>query len=161
MFARLCRNYASHTQLRFANVALTRHGESATLYSVEEDDDSTGLASFDRALLLRQLPIGARVVELSVPAVSFYALIREHDVTRLDLLQIDAEGYDAEIIRMVDFSKLRPSVVHYEHRHLSQTDRESCENELAAHGYRIHLGVVDTTAVLLVRDADSPLLQAI
>ena len=35
VFARLCRNYASHTQLRFANVALTRYGESATPYAVE------------------------------------------------------------------------------------------------------------------------------
>ena len=149
VFARLCRNYEFQPQLRFVNAALAAQHGSATLYTVQTDDDTTGMASFDRALLQRQLPLGARVVEMSVPTMPLGAVIRDHGVVRLDLLQIDAEGYDAEIVRMVDFSQVRPSIVRYEHRHLSQNDRESCENLLAENGYQIHLGEVDTTAVLL------------
>ena len=50
VFARLCRNYESQPQLRFVNAALAAQHGSATLYTVQTDDDTTGMASFDRAL---------------------------------------------------------------------------------------------------------------
>ena len=147
VFERLKRNYASQPQLSFENAALAAHGESAILYSVVADDATTGMASFDRSLLTKQLPLGTKVLELSVPTLTLDALLRKHAVSSIHLLQIDAEGYDFEIIKMVDFSRVRPSVIHYEHRHLHESDRQACEELLAVNGYRVHLGHVDTTAV--------------
>jgi hypothetical protein len=69
-------------------------------------------------------------------------------VPGVNLLQIDTEGYDFEIIKMVNFETLRPDVIHYEHRHLSDADRVACERLLASHGYRLHVAGVDTTAVI-------------
>jgi hypothetical protein len=48
---------------------------------------------------------------------------------------IDAEGYDAEILRTIDFAVHRPRVLVYEHFHLLPPDREAARNALHASGY--------------------------
>jgi len=64
----------------------------------------------------------------------------------IDLLQIDAEGYDYEIIRSIDFDTVKPAIIHYEHMVLSEADRNACLELLASHGYRIVLQDNDTLA---------------
>ena len=54
------------------------------------------------------------------------ALLAKHGVSRVDLLQIDTEGYDFEIIRMFDHAGVRPAVVRFEHLYLSGKERSSC-----------------------------------
>ncbi len=55
-----------------------------------------------------------------------------------DLLQIDTEGYDATILRMIDFSRCRPRLIKFEHKSLSAGERAGCDrSRLRAHGYRI------------------------
>ncbi|MDB5311155.1 MAG: FkbM family methyltransferase [Gemmataceae bacterium] len=108
----------------------------------------TGLASFDKHLLVKQIPAGTPIVEVTVPAVTLDSLLRTHDVRRIDLLQIDTEGFDYEVIQMLDFATVRPAIIHYEHTHLSDPDRRGCEKLLSAHGYRLHCAGMDTTAVI-------------
>jgi hypothetical protein len=33
----------------------------------------------------------------------------------VDLLQVDTEGYDYEIIKMIDFDWYKPNIIHFEH----------------------------------------------
>jgi hypothetical protein len=56
-------------------------------------------------------------------------------VDRVDLLAIDTEGYDAEIIRHIDFGAYRPRLLEYEHYHLPPDEREGCRNLLENLGY--------------------------
>lgn len=107
-------------------------------------DDGTLGGMFDaesRALLKRLIePVPVRCRTL--PGV-----MADHGITRVDLLQIDTEGYDLNILQMFDFERHRPSIVHFEHQHLSPTDRAEAEGMLRAMGYRIHHSVHDTLAV--------------
>ena len=41
-------------------------------------------------------------------------IIRDNNYKRVDLFQIDAEGYDADIIFMFDFEEYRPRLIQYE-----------------------------------------------
>jgi hypothetical protein len=43
-------------------------------------------------------------------------------VTRIDYLQVDTEGSDADILRGIDFSLWRPRVIQYEHSWLTAQD---------------------------------------
>jgi len=65
-------------------------------------------------------------------------------IDRVDLLQVDVEGYDAEVVRMFDFDRWRPSIVNFEHTHLSPRDHESAMRHLVSHGYQIATTGVDT-----------------
>lgn len=50
-----------------------------------------------------------------VVTISLNDLMRKNRMSSLDVLQIDAEGYDFEILRTIDFSRLRPKLINYEY----------------------------------------------
>jgi hypothetical protein len=68
------------------------------------------------------------------------------DVTYLDLLEIDAEGYDLELLKLFDFSRIKPPIVRFEHMHLSADERDEAVELLADLGYRMVREEYDTTA---------------
>jgi FkbM family methyltransferase len=74
-------------------------------------------------------------------------VLREHGVERVDILQIDTEGYDYVVLKLFDFAKYRPAIVHYEHQHLGSEDSAAAETLLRSHGYRLRRGTYDTLAV--------------
>lgn len=67
-------------------------------------------------------------------------------MTGLYVLQIDTEGYDAEIIRMIPFETLRPAVINFEILNLSKRDIESVYTLLMDQGYRLHESPMDCMA---------------
>lgn len=139
-FAQLKAGYAElGDRLVFENVAIDREERTRPLYRVDPryatTPEQTGLASFfpDRALAtyaaLNQL------VSEPVQCLPFQRLLERHRVTKIDLLQIDTEGFDFEIIKMIDFARCRPVMIHFEHRHLSGTEYAACLRLLSAQGY--------------------------
>ena len=46
-------------------------------------------------------------------------IIRYNKFKKVDLLQIDTEGYDADVIDMFDFECYHPILIQYEYVHLS------------------------------------------
>jgi hypothetical protein len=63
------------------------------------------------------------------------------------MIQIDAEGYDWPIIRSIDFTRIRPRILRFEYRHMSDADADECIAHLASHGYRFILESHDIIAV--------------
>ena len=55
-------------------------------------------------------------------------------------LQIDAEGFDAAVVRMALKMPSRPSCINFEHRHLKPADRHPLFDLLTAHGYLLGYG---------------------
>ncbi len=85
---------------------------------------------------------------VSVQCRTMDSLLREHGVERVDILQIDTEGYDYNVLKLFDFARFKPGVVHYEHQHLNAADRAAAEALLRGHGYQIQRNVFDTLAVI-------------
>src|SRR5204863_9048795 len=78
-----------------------------------------GLGSLSRTAVLSHAPqmpdIAERLVEGEVEALTFTTLCERHALERVDLIVIDAEGYDWEILRTIDLARHRPRLVVYEH----------------------------------------------
>ena len=72
-----------------------------------------------------------------VPALTLADLQARHDLPAPDLIQIDAEGFDDRIVRMIDWSR-PPALVHYETVHLSEGDRLASWALLRGRGYRLY-----------------------
>ena len=68
-------------------------------------DYAKGVASFNKNHLLKFKIPDESIIEEDVECISMDSLFRNLEIDRLDLLQIDTEGYDAEIIREIDFKK--------------------------------------------------------
>jgi FkbM family methyltransferase len=152
-FARLRERYAGRQErFIFENVAIDREAGTRDLHRVTDAHlhapEISGLASFfpDRALATHA-SLG-RMTRITVPCVPLHTLLERHRITRVDLLQIDTEGYDAVILETVDLTKLRPSLIHYEHRHLSRAEQSNCVRRLRAHGYEVHQKQFDAFALL-------------
>jgi hypothetical protein len=86
-----------------------------------------------------------RVRSLEVAAVTVNDLL--DGLERVDLLHIDTEGNDAAILDAFPVEALRPAVVQFEHKHLSEADRQRCERRLRALGYRLRSSRHDTLAI--------------
>ncbi|PHS01536.1 MAG: hypothetical protein COA78_22620 [Blastopirellula sp.] len=120
----------------------------------EVDFYSSRLFSVQRASLNKQHVLkgaGVReenILQEKIKSCTFSTLIKEYQIDHLDLVQIDAEGYDAEILKMINFDEIKPSVIRFEHDHLSDRDSADCMSLLAKHGYRFLGEQRDIIAIL-------------
>ncbi len=152
-FARLVRNYDSVPGLAFENSAVgATHGE-ATLYRFRPGpgvpDWADCLASFSREHLVHNFDgITGSIEEIVVPTLTFSELVARHGLSRIDLLQIDTEGFDFEIIKMIDFETTRPTIINFEQALLVGRVRQECYLYLGQKGYKITENGVDAVAYL-------------
>jgi FkbM family methyltransferase len=148
-FAALSATYADRPRLMLRNVAVGASNGTQLLYSVAGGPAwSAQLASFDPEVILRHDSPGAdlrsNLVSHEVECLTFESLLSAIDT--VDLLQIDTEGYDAALIALFDFRRWRPSIVQFEHKHLTPADHDAAIKRLAQHGFRITVGHYDTLA---------------
>jgi len=153
VFAKLVENYRGANNLIFENAAVADHDGEVALYTFAENSDlpehATMLASFRReAVEYNGHGYEGEVVETRVPAITFSSLFAKHNVRRVDILQLDTEGHDFEIIKMIDFASFKPSIISYEHAFLLPPERHACMGLLASQGYRIATFDIDTVALL-------------
>ncbi len=146
-FERLQENYAGQDGLQFFNVAICDHDGEIELFT--RPDGMVQAASLERHLMKKPGRRGRQVVARCVTAWTLATLLEKAAApSQIDLLQIDAEGMDYRIIRSIDFQRIRPAVIRYEHMVLRERDRNACLELLAGHGYRFLLEDSDTTAYL-------------
>mgnify|MGYP001296139908 CR=1 FL=1 len=89
--------------------------------------------------------LAARATVTPPPAIK--DLLAKHGIARPNLLQIDTEGFDFEVIKMIDWAN-PPDLIHYETVHLSVSDRKAAWELLRANGYRLFAtNVYNTLAV--------------
>jgi FkbM family methyltransferase len=154
-FEALKSNYANEPQIILANAAVADHDGFQTLWRLRSGVQglpawAPQLASFDRDTVLRhkaQIPNIEEFIEAKqVRCVTLDTLMRESGLDRIDVLQIDVEGYDYEILKLLDFEKYKPSIIRYEHAHLHPDDLDACLDMLVQHGYKVGFEQHDTIA---------------
>jgi FkbM family methyltransferase len=158
VFAKLKEHYAEVPTLIFENVAIAEQEGTLTLYcfkNASPDDHASMLASTKQHYLkLNGDNARGELTAIEVPAVTLNTLLTRHQISRIDLLQIDTEGYDFNIIKSLDFSRIKPRIIHFENNFLNSKQKTFCANLLAAHGYStMDLGI-DTLAYLQPKDTD-------
>ena len=145
-FNRLKANYSANPNLIFENIAISTTDETRDIYRIREGVDHlpawcNGLGSFYKEVLLKHqwaIPnIEDYIITEPVVCMSLPSLLSKHRVEVLDVLLIDTEGYDYEIVKQLDFARYRPKLLLYEHKHLTPSDRQSCELLLQSQGYRL------------------------
>ncbi|MEJ7787951.1 MAG: FkbM family methyltransferase, partial [Solirubrobacteraceae bacterium] len=120
---------------------------------------ATGLSSFSRSTLERGLrrhmakqgyepphKEGDFIEEVTVPTVTVDQLLRRYDVRALDVVCVDTEGFDFEILKLIDYERLHPEVVVFESRHLSAAEYGGALALLRSRGYWIGQHKFDTVA---------------
>ena len=143
IFKELKANYASEPQLSFENCAIGNRDGLTSLYRFMRDtpvpnDFFHGLARNDKEYMVnraKSLGLLKYIEELHVPTLTFSSLLKKHEVKNLSLLQVDTEGYDFEILKMLFSYSIFPQIINYEWSELSYDDRRECKLMLLDKGY--------------------------
>ena len=159
VFEDLKSTYRDQNGLSFENSAIgTEHGV-LPLYVVRDGSGVTSTcASFDRDLVLKiskGLVSAPPISSIQVPVLTFDELIDKHDIQQISLLAIDAEGWDYKILKSVNFEKVKPALISFEHDHLTYDEQiEACQF-LGSKGYKIiRSPFCSDTMALLERELD-------
>jgi len=150
-FAKLQQTYADQPQLTLLQAAIAERPGTRELYC--RRDRSSMAASFDRQNLLKHGIPAADIVAVPVDCHTVDTALAAAGLDRVDLIQIDAEGYDHQIIRTINFGRIRPAILRFEYRHLSRRDADACLTLLAGHGYRFLVEERDIIACCLAGSA--------
>jgi FkbM family methyltransferase len=157
VFERLRSHYEGHPRVVLENVAIADTDGLRQLYYLPESSDGhlppwyDALASFRKDVILKHeamIPdVSQRITSIEVMCWTFETLCRHHSIDKLDAIQIDTEGYDFEIIKLIDLDKYGPNFLMFEHYHLDRAERSACLAHLHSHGYEDLSDVMDTVCL--------------
>lgn len=155
-YDKLCENYIQFPAIVKVNKAAHPTLKEVTLYRVdplrqyELQSWTSGIASLDPCHHKKSATADEYIIEEKVEAAPVMQIIKDaatgYDV---DLLQIDVEGFDYEILKMINFDQLKPLVIKYEFSNLSKEDLISSKQLLRRNGYYFYDIGDDMIGVLL------------
>lgn len=163
----LTQTYAGNDRVILENVALGTSEGWQPFYRVSFSKArwATGLSSFNRKSLedhidngyiLRRaqeegIPVPANqadwIEETAVQTATVSGLLQKHNINDVDVICIDTEGYDYELLKLIDLKRLAPQVIFFESKNLSDTDFVAAQSMLTGLGYRLFWEDGDTLAI--------------
>lgn len=154
----LIRLHRKRPEITVINAALDVKDGTKILYipSVSNERWATGLASFNREVLVNKIKDGTlrrqalkQGITLSdneeelitgheIETISPETLLKRFGSDKIDLLAVDTEGFDYEILKMLDLDRISPDVILYEEVNFDPATAAECRSYLERHGYTCH-----------------------
>lgn len=155
----LLSNYSSHPSHQVANCAIGEEG-MLTLYVIKQDAwdrfrpayaqgwpayrAATGLTSaikshLEKALAEQSIDPESAIETLNIPAKKLKTLLDELKwPVPIDVLQIDAEGYDDVVIFNSNLDCTRPTLIHFENHNMPRDKHKSLKKFLSDQHYSVY-----------------------
>lgn len=142
IYSKLVSNYQDHAHVMPLNIAIHPSSKYTSIYYINAKDLYkypdwfAGIASMNKNHLLNSGIAAVDISEQTVECKSLMEVVEKYDFYDADVMQIDTEGFDLEIIKTIDFKKLKPRLIKFEWMNLSASDKKSVSNLLIKHGYK-------------------------
>lgn len=163
----LKKTYVHRPDLILENVALGTTEGSLPFYriAISKARWATGLSSFDLKSLKSHIDsgyVGRKALEegvsvphdknkmietIHVPTVRVDTLLKKYSIKKVDVLCVDTEGYDFEILKLFNFSEIKPDIILYESKNLKDSDYIASKDLLTKNGYKLFWEKGDTLAL--------------
>jgi FkbM family methyltransferase len=146
LFEQLVANYEGVPALRFFQVAIGSAEGVQTMYSVDPRPEDPHwvkqLTSFDRDVVMSHsgdlAELESRIFTVDVETRTVGSLVAEAALAEVDLLHIDAEGFDDQIIRDLPLTaSWAPQFLIFEKKHLSRSLLAESRRILKHAGYEV------------------------
>lgn len=151
----LIRVHRKRQEILPVNAALDAHDGTTTLFTlgISSERWATGMSSFNREVLVNKIKKGTiqykakkrgirlpeneddMIVGREIKTISPETLLKKFREEGFKLLAIDTEGFDFEIIKMLDLGKISPEVIIYEEINFDKETALACRDYLEKHGY--------------------------
>lgn len=137
-FERLLETYRGVPGLQFAKVAISMTEGRLPFHFVEGDD---GLSSFALNTILSHAPkyhdLAGMIRAIEVEAKRLDTLCDELGVANPALIAVDTEGMDDVVLQSFPIEERRPSLILFEHCHLSAERSAALRDRLVTANYRL------------------------
>ncbi|MCF6308042.1 MAG: FkbM family methyltransferase [Flavobacteriaceae bacterium] len=157
-FDDLVLNYKKFPKIIKINKAVHKNKTSITFYKIDPTKANKypewvkGLASLDKNHHLKTGIDTNDICNEEVQADNLMEIINNYYKNKkIDFFQIDTEGYDFEVLKMVNFDKLRPKIIKYENVNLKNKEAKELQLLLKDEKYFLFEEKGDTIAVDLKR----------
>lgn len=136
-FRQLSGRHAARPSITCRQVAIDRVQGKRPLYTITDDCPYMGgqLTSFSRDHLLKNGVKPRHIKTIEVPTMPLSQILSDVGICRIDLLQVDTEGFDDVIVRMALELPAPPRFINFEHLHLSKEAEENLHQNLRSEGY--------------------------
>ena len=123
-FEDLKRNYKNFKNVYFENSAITVGTKKKEIFVVNNknlddyDEHIKGISSFDKNHLIKHGVKSNHILKKKINCISILNLLKKYNISNLDILFIDAEGYDGDIL--IDFfsSSTQEPILIFEYIHI-------------------------------------------
>lgn len=163
----LTQTYKDNKNVILENVALAKTSGELPFYrvAISKARWATGLSSFDLKSLQGHIDNGyiirkakeegvqipedqSKLIEtVKVPTLRIDDLMGKHKINNFQILCVDTEGFDFEIIKLIDLKKYNPEVIFFESKNLSNEDFIAAKKLLTDNGYELYWEKGDTLAI--------------
>jgi FkbM family methyltransferase len=154
IYLQLVKNTSFNPNIVTINKAVHATSKEVTLYRVkpqrlnELPEWASGIASFYPYHHQRSEVPSALMETIKVASDNFMTIINSHNFEgERDLLQIDTEGYDLEVLKMVDFGRVQPLIIKLEHVNLTSDELRCARTILNNKNYFCFCDSMDLIAV--------------
>jgi len=135
--------YDGKASIHVLEAAIADKDGPVTLFSATDADQR---ASIDAGHLVNRFGIQKNQhIARTVEGITVDTVLRRFGIDEIHLLQIDCEGYDLVILSRF-LARTHPALVHFEHFHLPQLDRQAAR-EMLNDDYYFWESAMDTFAV--------------
>jgi len=143
---KLVSNFSDHASVVPVNVAIdavdgTRSFTVVRPHKRSEYQWIEQLSSFDKKTILSHSGIvpdlQSYMEDVSVDCSTLSTVLTTYSIDNLDVLLVDTEGYDAVIVEHALHLSAQPSIILFEHSHLSEAEIFRVVNLLRVAGYSI------------------------
>ncbi|MFL0682737.1 MAG: FkbM family methyltransferase [Algoriphagus aquaeductus] len=143
-FQELKKNYLGRDGIILLQKAIYSKNDKIPLFEVNEKglfkltQFGHGIGSVNKSHLLKYGLDEDEIDSFEVDCITFSILLDQFpEFSTIDYLQIDTEGFDFEILKMIDFSRFQVNFIRYEKENLSKSDQIESERLLKSFGFEI------------------------
>jgi FkbM family methyltransferase len=155
-FKKLKENYRGVDGLIFENTGIGPEPGEMLFYKIKDiADQEPGwydqVGSFDKKTFLKNISYGKgldqRIVAEPRPVIHFDELLEKNNFGDVDLLHLDAEGFDYRILRSIDFAKYNIRMVLFESEWMTKSELKELIHFLRNHQYRVYRSGIDYAGI--------------
>jgi len=153
-YKELCKNYKNYPQIIKINKAVHPDKKNLEIYKIDGKkankypDWVKGIASVNKNHHKKtKISLDDIIVE-KVQADTLMNIIKKnYNFNDIEFIQIDTEGFDYEVIKMIDFNTIKPNIIKYESVNLTKKDKENLTLMLKKQGYFLFTESGDTIGI--------------
>jgi len=154
-FDQLSKNYSKNVNIIKVNKAVHPSKKKVIIFKVSNKSMGKypnwvkGIASLNQKHHCKSKIDVEDIVSEEVDSDKLMNIIVDFKNKAIDYFQTDTEGFDLEVIKMIDFKCIKPKIIKYESIHLSKSDKKTATKILNKEDYHTFEIGADTVAINL------------